>query len=469
MAIEIRQWLECLGLDRYADMFAENEINLAALPHITEHDLKEMGVALGARRQLLAAIAEMGTASESVPERQDADAPDAARRQVTALFADISGFTTLSSQLDAEETHALLNGFFAVVDDVVGSYGGCVDKHIGDAVMAVFGAPVAHTDDPERALRAALDIHRAVVQLNPPLRVHIGVASGQVVASSTGSAAHTEYTVTGDSVNLAARLTDLAKAGETLVSASVQRALGGRFAGVDLGERVIAGLPEPVAVWQLNELGAQRPDTSHAFVGRQRELRQFSAALEHCLKAGQGETVIVRGEAGIGKTRLVDEFANLANAKGVAAHTGLVLDFGTAKGQDAVRALVRSLPDLAPGSDKAVRAVAADQMISANQLPEARRVHLNDLLDLQQPPELDGIYQAMDNETRNRGKQDTVGILVRQASRSSPLLLRVEDAHWADPAILAHLTHLVQAIVDIPVLLIVTTRIAGDQLDQNWR
>ena len=369
----------------------------------------------------------------------------------------------------AEETHALLNNFFAAVDDVVGNYGGSIDKHIGDAVMAVFGAPVAHTDDPERALRAALDIHHAVAQLDPPLRVHIGVASGQVVASSTGSAAHTEYTVTGDSVTLAARLTDLAKAGETLVSASVRRALGERFAGIYLGERVIAGLPEPVAVWQFNELGAQRPDTSHAFVGRQREFRQFSAALEHCLEAGQGETVIVRGEAGIGKTRLVEEFANLANAKSFAVHTGLVLDFGTAKGQDAVRALVRSLLDLAPGSDKAVRAAAADEAVSAGQLPDTRCVHLNDLLDLQQPPELNSIYQAMDNETRNRGKQDTVGDLVRQASRSSPLLLRVEDAHWADPVILAHLMHLTQAVVDIPVLLIVTTRITGDQLDQNWR
>ena len=208
MGIEIHQWLEELGLGKYESVFAENEIGLPALPHITEDDLKEMGVALGARRQMLAAIAELAEASKHSPAMQEINVADASGRQVTALFADISGFTRLSNTMDAEEIHAMLNGFFASVDEVVRRYGGTVDKHIGDAVMAVFGAPVAHTDDPERALRAALDIHQAVDRLVPPIAVHIGVAAGQVVASTTGSAEHAEYTVTGDSVNLAARLTD---------------------------------------------------------------------------------------------------------------------------------------------------------------------------------------------------------------------------------------------------------------------
>ncbi|MFP6746483.1 MAG: adenylate/guanylate cyclase domain-containing protein [Alphaproteobacteria bacterium] len=348
MTSEIDQWLEELGLGRYASVFAENEIGLPALPHITEDDLKEMGVALGARRQLLAAIGKMATAAEPSPAQQKDDAVDAARRQVTTLFADISGFTRMSSAMDAEETHAMLNGFFAVVDEVLRRYGGTVDKHIGDAVMAVFGAPVAHTDDPERALRAALDIHGEVARLDPPLQVHIGVASGQLVASSTGSAAHAEYTVSGDSVNLAARLTDMAKAGETLAAASVQRALGDRFIGVSLGERMIEGLLEPVTLWRLDEIGAGPVDGGHAFVGRARELRQFSTALDNCLETGTGETLIVRGGAGIGKTRLVEEFVSLAEAGGFAIHTGLILDFGTAKGQDAVGALARSLLEIPP-------------------------------------------------------------------------------------------------------------------------
>jgi len=473
LASEIHQLLEEIGLGKYIDVFAENEIDLDAAPHLSDDNLKELGLPMGPRLKFLAAINDrQGSEARqeiSIPNDDAQSIRSGELRQVTVLFADISGFTALSSGLDAEDTHALLNRFFAVVDEAVGEYGGSVDKHIGDAVMAVFGAPLAHTDDPERTLRAALDIHEAVAGLEPPLKVHIGVASGQVVASSTGSAAHTEYTVTGDSVNLAARLTDMAKAGETLVSVSVQRALGERFVGIDLGDQAVDGLLEPVTVWRLDELTAGLPEGGHSFVGRTRELGQFATALAHSSETRTGQTVIVRGEAGIGKTRLVEEFAGLAVALGYGVHTGLVLDFGTAKGQDAVRALVRSLLELPPGSTKAMRAEAAECAVNGGQVAEERRVHLNDLLDLQQPLDLDGLYQAMDNETRNRGKQDAVGDLVRHASRSAPLLLRVEDAHWADQQILGHLAHLTRTVQDMPVLLIVTTRITGDRLDQSWR
>ncbi|HUV62638.1 MAG TPA: adenylate/guanylate cyclase domain-containing protein [Sedimentisphaerales bacterium] len=479
MSIEIHQWLEQLGLDEYSITFAANRIDVNVLPTLTNEDLKDIGVlVVGDRRRLLNAISALANQDNKPTRGPDGSdqkpgeaifGVSASRRQVTVLFADISGFTTLSCRLDAEETHALLNDFFAVVDSVVGAYGGAIDKHIGDAVMAVFGAPLAHTDDPERALRAALDIHDGVARLEPPLQVHIGVASGQVVASSTGSSEHMEYTITGDSVNLAARLTDKAKAGETLASASVQRALGDRFIGVNLGEQPIDGFLEPVTLWRLDELGAGRPGGSHAFVGRSRELRQFSTALDSCLETRAGETFIVRGEAGIGKTRLVEQFVDLAGSKGFAVHTGLILDFGTAKGQDAIRALVRSLLEIPVDSGQATRSEAAQRAIGSGKLPEVGRVHLNDLLDLPQPPDLNGIYQAMDSETRNRGKQNAVGDLVRHASQSRPLLLRVEDAHWADPLILAHLANLTRAVQNIPALLILTTRITADRLDQAWR
>ncbi|MCS5572599.1 MAG: AAA family ATPase, partial [Pseudomonadales bacterium] len=283
------------------------------------------------------------------------------------------------------------------------------------------------------------------------------------------SAAHTEYTITGDSVNLAARLTDLAKSGETLVAASVQRALGESFRGVDLGEQVIKGLSEPVSVWRLDELSAEQSESSQKFVGRSRELGQFVAALEHCSEMGKGQTVIVRGEAGVGKSRLVEEFSNLAQAKEFAIHTGLILDFGTAKGQDAIGALVRGLLDIPRGSGKAMRAEAARRAVNSGWIPEERLVHLNDLLDLPQPPNLAGIHEAMDNATRNLGKQETLGDLIQTKSEATKLLVRIEDTHWADQVILAHLAHLVRAVQSIPVLLILTSRITGDKLDQNWR
>lgn len=177
--------------------------------------------------------------------------PPGERRQVTVLFADLAGFTRLSRDRDPEQVHALLNRFFATTDAIVQRYGGSVDKHIGDAVMAVFGAPVAHGNDPERAVRAALDIQQAVGRLDDALHVHIGIASGEAVASGTGSDAHQQYTVTGNVVNLAARLQDLAGPGETLISDSAWRAVAPVAQCEPLPQTAIKGFDAPATVWRL--------------------------------------------------------------------------------------------------------------------------------------------------------------------------------------------------------------------------
>ncbi|MBT3533948.1 MAG: adenylate/guanylate cyclase domain-containing protein, partial [Rhodospirillaceae bacterium] len=247
MADDVREWLTDLDLVKYIDVFVENEVGMRDLPAINDGDLRELGLPLGPRKRVMAAIEALADEDEAASKaEQDLPGVEAERRQVTVLFADISGFTALSERLGAESTHELLNRFFAVADDAVLRFGGTVDKHIGDAVMAVFGAPIAHTDDPERAIRAASALHAAAQAMDPPLAIHAGVASGQVVASRMGGEGHQEYTVTGDSVNLASRLTDLAGPGETFSSADIARGLGNRVAGVSLGPRPIEGLPEPV-------------------------------------------------------------------------------------------------------------------------------------------------------------------------------------------------------------------------------
>ncbi len=468
MAREISEWLRELGLGKYVETFIENEIDFEAAQLLDAGDLKELRLPMGPRKKLLAAIAASAHNARS-DGISSALAQDASRRQVTVLFADISGFTEISGGLDAERTHAMLNRFFVAVDAEVRNHGGTVDKHIGDAVMAVFGAPVAHTDDPERAVRAAAGIHRAVADLQPPLQVHIGVAAGQVVASATGSASHTEFTVTGDSVNLASRLTDLAQAGETYTSTSVQRALGEKFDGVNLGERRITGFLEPVTVWRVRGLSPAQAVARHPFVGRQREFQRFETAVSACLESGLGETLIVRGEAGIGKTRLLNEFERHALANGFRSHTGLVLDFGMGKGQDPVRWFVRSLLDISAGSEKSLRADAVEQAVSNGLALEDHRVFLNDLLDLKQPSELRNLYDAMDNRTRNRGKLETITALVRALSERAPLLLKVEDLHWADAGLLISVAFLVKVVGGCRAILLLTTRLAADPFDAEWR
>jgi class 3 adenylate cyclase/tetratricopeptide (TPR) repeat protein len=445
------------------------------LPELCEPDLEKLGVSLGHRKKLLKAIEELRAcpagAAPSTPPRA-APVSEGERRQVAVMFADLSGYTEFSRQLDAEEVHTLLERFFDEVDGIVGRFGGSVDKHIGDCVMAVFGAPIAHGNDAERAARAALAILEAMpglsARLGRTLDVHIGLAAGQVVASASGSAAHREYTVTGDSVNLAARLTDAAPCGTILLPEALRRLLPPVFACEPAGELTAKGLAEPVAAFRLSGIGtaaAERPP----FVGRRAERAQFEGVLGACREAGTGQAVVVRGEAGIGKTRVVEEFQTLAEDAGFACHVGLVLDFGTGIGQDAIRSLVRSLLGLRVSSDPDPALVAAERALRDGLIAHDQRVYLNDLLDLPQPTALRALYDAMDNATRNRGKQDTVADLVRSLSARQPLLLVVEDVHWADRPTLDQLAALAATVAACPALLVMTTRIEGDRLDHAWR
>src|SRR5690349_11650578 len=190
--MDVAAFLESVGLRQYESVFAENDIDSSVLAHLTDLDLKELGVAsLGHRKRLLTAIAALGTAAPSVSASICSAAPGE-RRQVSILFADLSGFTALSQLLDPEELHDLISRYTRLADGIVIGYGGTVDKHIGDEVMALFGAPRAHDDDPLRAARAALDIHDALTRLSEsagrPLRAHVGIASGEVVAGSLGRA-----------------------------------------------------------------------------------------------------------------------------------------------------------------------------------------------------------------------------------------------------------------------------------------
>ena len=246
--MDVGAWLTGLGLAECVEAFAANGVNSAILHELTNEDLKDLGVSrLADRKRLLKAIGELTTADSQDRLPSNSGAPDGERRQVTVLFADLVGFTRLTSALGSEAIHALLNRYFEVVDTIIAAHGGTVDKHIGDNVMAVFGAPIAHDDDPLRAVRAALKIHDRLASIvadgGISLQAHIGIASGQVVASSTGSNAHREYTVTGNSVNLAARLQDKAQAGETLISDGLRRAVGDRVDCSLLGEVEVKDSP----------------------------------------------------------------------------------------------------------------------------------------------------------------------------------------------------------------------------------
>ncbi|MCB9558983.1 MAG: AAA family ATPase [Kofleriaceae bacterium] len=396
------------------------------------------------------------------------------RRPVTALFADLAGYTRLSSTLDPEEVQALLTRFFETVDGVVLAYGGAIDKHIGDNVMGIFGAPVAHDNDPERAVRAAVEIHRRVealaAELPVPLRVHIGLATGEVVASELGSRHHQEYTVTGDAVNLAARLQDKATAGETMVSDAVRRATEAVALFEAVGEVPIKGLAGAVPVFKLLGLRAARAaPRDRAFVGRRAEVRQLTSVLEGCLDAGRGGWVHLRGDAGIGKTRLVAEVRDRADGLGFASHVALVLDFGAGRGHGAMRAAVEDLLGVEGGADVAARAAAVAGVVAAGVIAPDDEPCLADLLDLAPAERHRALYQAMTDDAREAGKRRALGAALHAAAARRPTLLVIEDVHWADAATLGRLDALARAAAGCAAVVLSTSRVEGDPVQARGR
>jgi class 3 adenylate cyclase/tetratricopeptide (TPR) repeat protein len=474
--MDVSAWLRDLGLEAYAEAFAENGVDAELLGELDNEDLKDIGIAkLSDRKRLLKAIADLASASPAHDARPSQPATDSGEhRQVTVLFADIAGFTKLTIELGAENVHSLLNRYFETVDAIVANYGGTVDKHIGDNVMAVFGAPIAHDDDPLRAVRAAFEIHRQVGQLHDSrgrkLEVHVGIASGQVVASGTGSDKHRQYTVTGDSVNLAARLQSRAEAGETLISNALYRAVARDIDCESLGEVDVKGIESPVAIWKVNSQRVADGQVARmSFVGREAELAQLAGIVETCLESGRGRAVVMRGEAGIGKTRLLEEFTRIAAANGFKVHKGLVLDFGVGEGRDAIRAVVQSLLDIPAGSDAATRQAAAHAAIGSGLVAPEQRIFLNDLLNLAQSQEEHAIYDAMSNATRNEGKRTVIAEILLTLSAKQPVVVVFEDVHWAGPLILAHLAKIAATLADCRGLLVMTSRVEGYPLSPAWR
>jgi class 3 adenylate cyclase/tetratricopeptide (TPR) repeat protein len=388
---------------------------------------------------------------------------------VAVLFADLAGFTKLTSEADAEEVHRLLGRYFEVVDGIVARSGGTVDKHIGDATMAVFGAPVAHGNDVERAVRAACDIHDAMAALSAEfgrtLATHVGVASGEVVAASTGSAVRADYTVTGDAVNLASRLEELAGAGETVVSDDVRAALGSRLDAESRGTVAVRGFAREMPVWRVRAIHAPAPER-HRLVGRASERARFDTRLASLREAGHGGALLLRGDPGLGKTRLAEELATAAAAAGCDVHRASVVDFGAAQGSDAVGALARSLVGVGPADGDDIARAALDRAVADGLVRDEHEPLVADLLGATQRP--GGRFGAMDPVTRMRGRIEALADLAVRASHRRPEAFVVEDLHWAAPAVIDALAALADRAQEHPIVLVLTSRCEGDPVSGIW-
>jgi class 3 adenylate cyclase len=324
----IADWLEKLGLSEYAQRFADNAIDPSVLPDLTDQDLEKIGVLLGHRRKILKAVAALNSAPAAQTEVAKATRPIPApptpsppiepasatgeRRYLTVLFCDLVGSTAISARLDAEEWRDLVGAYLDAASAAVVEMGGHVAKKLGDGLMCLFGYPVAHENDAERAARAALSIQRALAELNrkntgtamPELVARIGLDSGPAVLDVSGE-------IYGDVANIAARVQALAEPGAVLVTARVQRQVAGLFVAEERGMHVLKGVPEPTPLFQLIRAsgGGRRSGQRNLtpLVGRDEELAMLIRRWERA-RQGEGRLVLIVGEPGLGKSRLVEEF-----------------------------------------------------------------------------------------------------------------------------------------------------------------
>ncbi len=369
------------------------------------------------------------------------------RRLITALFADVSGFTSLADRLDPEQLLEVIDPVISALSSIVSRYDGYVEKFAGDALLALFGAPVSHEDDAARALLVALEMHRELGRMAEKLpgagdlTLHVGVNSGHGIARILGSEARMDYAVLGDSVILAQRLESAAPKGETYVSELTVKLTEDGFEFEPVGELTLKGKAEPVPAWRL--LGERRrrgavvdraAAPAHRLVGRDEELHAVGEIVEG-LRRGRGGVVTVVGEPGVGKSRLTEEVRRLGEEHDLRWLETRCVSYGAGLAYWPYSELLRDFADGRPDDAPAEAARRLTSALAAVGVAEAQPFFAR-LLAL---PSADGAEEILNLEPEafRRRLHDAFASWTRALARSQPTVVMIEDVHWADASSLA--------------------------------
>jgi class 3 adenylate cyclase len=465
----IAEWLASIGLEEYAQRFAENAIDLSVVRDLTEQDLKDLGVLLGHRRKMLRAIAELKGAVLITPQTGAKLVPrdDAERRQLTVMFCDLVGSSALSARLDPEDLRRVIGAYHICIAEVIGQYEGIIARYMGDGVLAYFGYPQAHEDDAEQATRAGLALVDAVANLQTDigaeLQVRIGIATGTVVVGDLiGEGAAQEQAVVGETPNLAARLQTLAEPGTVLISASTHRLTGGNFEYRDLGPVTLKGWGETLPAWQVlgtsgveSRFEAQHQTRLTPLIGRDEEIDLLLRRWRHAAQ-GEGCAVVLSGDPGIGKSHIARALQERLQAE---PHITLRYFCSAHHTNSALFPFISQLERAAlfERSDSPTQKFAKLEALLAQSAADADHVAvLANLLSL--PP--NDRYRLPELSPQNR-KEKTFAALLAQLdglAAREPVLLIFEDVHWIDPTSRELLTVTLERVPRLRVLLLITAR-----------
>lgn len=464
--MDMGSWLRGLGLAQYEALFRDHEIEPDVLADLTEADLEKIGLPLGPRKRLLKAISNLDPRATETASGRPAGEPE--RRQLTVMFTDLVGSTRLSTTADPEEVRDVIAQYQRVVSQVIARFGGYVAKPLGDGLLIYFGWPRAHEDDAARALRAATAVVAEIPTLETPagesLAARVGIATGEVVVGDfIGTGLDESGAVVGETPNLAARLQGLGNANTVVVSDATRRLVGNQFAFSDLGEVNVHGFATPVRVWRLErELASEsRFHALHGgrlgkLIGRDHEIGLLLDRWEQACE-GERQLVLISGEAGIGKSRLVAEVVHRTGAVQRVLYQASPLHTNTALYPVLSQLEIQAGLSATDAPAERFSKLAATMRCETD-LDRAAVAYVADLMSLADPGDDVSMQSKFPAEVKRDAALNVLGDPAKTMAATGPLLVVVEDAHWLDATTLEFLERLLVRLEGLRAMLLVTYR-----------